>query len=138
MGGGYRLFEHTADVGVLATGDSLKEAYANAARGLFSVIVDLRGVRDREEHDVSVAAADQDALLVAWLNELIYLFDAQQLLFRWFSVDRLTGTSLTARCYGERADPSRHHLKMGVKAATYHMLQVRQNSRCSVRVLLDI
>jgi SHS2 domain-containing protein len=76
---------------------------------------------------------------VAWLNELVYLFDAGGLLFHRFEVLELEETRLRARCHGEQADPSRHRLRTGVKAATYHQLEVRRaGGGWRVRVFLDI
>ena len=37
----FQLIEHTADTGLVAHGESLAEAFANAAYGLFSIIAEL-------------------------------------------------------------------------------------------------
>jgi SHS2 domain-containing protein len=34
-------------------------------------------------------------------------------------------------------DQSRHTLKTGIKAATYHMLKIEKNHRYSIRVIFD-
>ena len=135
---GFRILDHTADIGIRATGDSLPEAFANAARGMFSIVTDLKTIRRRESHRISAAAPDLDALLVNWLNELIYRFEADGLLFTDFAIDSMTEQQLAATCTGERVDPQRHHMKTGVKAATYHGLEVTRGNPCSVRVILDI
>ena len=138
MNGQFEIFEHTADVGIRAYGPDLPAAFAGAARGLFSLITDLDRVNEALHRDVSVTAPDQEALLVEWLNELVYLFDAEQLLFKRFHISRLTGNELEARCFGEKVDKSRHELKIGIKAATYHMLKIERNAVYRVQVLLDI
>jgi SHS2 domain-containing protein len=43
----FKVIDHTADVGIIAYGKDLKEAFANAAYGMFSQIADLRGVKER-------------------------------------------------------------------------------------------
>ena len=135
---GYRIFEHTADVGVKAYGPDLKQAYANAAKGLFSLITDLRSIRTKTSRDIEVTAADREELLVAWLNELIFLFDVDHIVLKKFEITLLNSTGLKARVYGEKIDCTRHHIKIGVKATTYHMLQVIYNDGYQVRVLFDI
>jgi SHS2 domain-containing protein len=133
----YRLLEHTADIGLVAYGQSLSEAFANAAYGLFSIICDLRGVRESESRQVEVKASDIEGLLFDWLNNLIYVFDAELLLLKRFDIREFSANRLKAVCYGEKSDPSRHRLKMGVKSATYHMLKV-DKERNQVRVIFDV
>ncbi|HLE02553.1 MAG TPA: archease, partial [Dehalococcoidia bacterium] len=71
-------------------------------------------------------------------NELIYLFDAENILFRRFEFQELHPTRLKARAFGEKVDPSRHPIKLGVKAATYHQLQVKKGDGYRVQVIFDI
>jgi SHS2 domain-containing protein len=134
----FETLEHTADTGIMAYGKDLKQAFANAARGLFSLITELEAVKEVLARDIEVSAADQDSLLVAWLNELIYIFDTENILFKRFDITVLSQRHLVARGYGERVDRARHKLKIGVKAATYHMLAVEQKDGWRLQVLFDI
>ncbi len=134
----FEIIEHTADIGIKAYGTDMKEAFVNAARGLFSLITELDDVEEVEYRDVEVTAPDQESLLVEWLNELIYLFDVENIIFRRFDITRLNDTQLRARSYGQKVDSSRHTLKTGVKATTYHMLKIDRGNGCSVQVLFDI
>ena len=136
--GGFEYMDHTADVGIVATGEDLKEAFAQAACGLFDFMADLSVVREAETRDVSVTAPDRDALLVAWLNELLFLCEVEHRYFSRFEIYELEETSLKARCYGEEFDPARHRLKSGVKSATYHMIQVEDGNPSRVQVVLDV
>jgi SHS2 domain-containing protein len=138
MGERFEVIEHTADVGIAAYGGDLKEAFANAAYALFSLMTDIDSVGDNVRHNVEVNADNREELLVAWLNELIYLFEVNDVLFSRFDIAELGDTELKAGCYGERVDPRRHKMKAGVKAATYHMLQVEEGDGCRVQVLFDI
>jgi SHS2 domain-containing protein len=136
---GFQILEHTADVGLMATGSDLKQAFAAAAAGLFSIIAQSRQIETRDCHHIEVKAEDADSLLVGWLNEFIYLFDARHLLFKRFDITEITPTSLVAEAWGEPVDPSRHHIKMGVKAATYHTLKVeREFGGYRLQVLFDV
>ncbi len=138
MGRDFEVIEHTADAGIRAYGDDISEAFANAARGLFSLITELDDIEEAEYRDIEITAPDQESLLVQWLNELIYLFDTENIICKRFEIIHLNRTRLKARVYGEKADRSRHELKTGVKAATYHMLNIDENNGWKVEVLFDI
>jgi len=134
----FEIINHTADVGIVAYGADLSQAFANAARALFSLITELDDVAEVLHRDVELTASDEERLLVEWLNELIYLFDTENILFKRFDIIQLNNTQLKARSYGEKVDKSKHKLKTGVKAATYHMLKVDKGDGCWVQVLFDI
>lgn len=134
----FEIIEHTADIGIAAYGNDLKKAFANAAYGLFSLMVDLKDVGDTLCREVKVTAETQEDLLVAWLNELLYIFEVENVLFGRFRIDEFTETRLRSKCYGELIDPARHKIKMGVKATTYHMLKIERKNGFRVQVLFDI
>ena len=133
----FQLIEHTADVGLIAHGETLAEAFANAAYGLFSIIAELKTVKEAESRQLELSEDDPEALLFEWLNSLIYLFDVEMILFKKFEITSFDSRRLRATCYGEKYDPSRHHLKTEVKAATYHMLKVDREKN-QVQVIFDI
>jgi SHS2 domain-containing protein len=85
----FELLEHTADVGVVAHGRTLSEAFAHAAQGMFSVMVNLNGVREEEKRSLAVEAHDWPSLLVAWLSELIYFSDVDSLVFKRFEIRQM-------------------------------------------------
>ena len=124
-------------MGLVAYGKSLAEAFANAAYGLFSLIVEPNKVKEKESRKVTVQAQDAGSLLFNWINELIYIFEVERLLFKSFNITEFTGQSLEATCWGEKYDPSRHQLRTGVKSATYHMLKV-DGEKNRVQVIFDV
>ena len=134
----FEIIDHTADVGVVAYGTDIYRAFANAAKGLFSLITELEDVEEVLYRDIEINAQDQESLLVRWLNELIYLFDTENILFKVFNIQQLTSTYLKAVACGEQVDTARHKLKTGVKAATYHMLKIDEGDGFKVQVLFDI
>lgn len=133
----FEFIEHTADIGFRAYGSTLAEAYANAGYALFSIITDPRVVREVESRRLHLQEDNPEALLFEWLNSLIYLFDTETILFKRFEIDHFEDGKLSATCYGEKYDPSRHQLKIEVKSATYHMLEV-DKERNHVQVIVDI
>jgi SHS2 domain-containing protein len=132
----FRLIEHTADIGLTASGQTLAEAFANAAYGMFSIMADLRNVAEKETRRVDLEGSEIETLLFDWLNSLLYYFDTEGLLFKRFDVS-LDGRGLGAGCRGEKYDPARHRLKLGVKSATYYMLKVDRDKN-RVRVIFDV
>ncbi len=135
---GFEVFDHTADVGVRAWGPDLAAAFAQTARGLFSLLVPLGAVRETTARAVAVAASDPESLLVAWLDELLFVFETEGLVFARFEVALPTPTTLTATAHGEPFDPARHHGGVVVKAATYHQIAVAAGPPARVQVILDI
>jgi SHS2 domain-containing protein len=135
----FKIIDHTADIGIEVYGRTLKELFSTAAVALFSLISDPEQVRTTETRTVSVSAPDRESLLIRWLNELIYLWDTEHLLFSRFKIARLTSKYLDAECSGERLDPSRHDVHRDVKAATYHMLQINRDTQgYQARIIFDI
>jgi SHS2 domain-containing protein len=136
----FEVIEHTADIGIRAYGVDISRAFVNAARGMFSLITDIDQVNEVLYRDVQATAPDKEALLVEWLNELIFLFDTELVLFTRFHIQTLSDREIKSRCWGEKIDKSRHELRRGIKSATYHMLKVEQKTDylCQVQVLFDI
>jgi SHS2 domain-containing protein len=136
----YEPLEHTAEAGIIARGATLSEAFANAAEGMYSLILELDGVAERESREVALEGESPEALLVDWLQELVFLTETEGLVFRRFAVDELSDTRLRARAWGERFDPERHvsHNVM-VKAVTQHLLEIApEDGGYRVQVLFDI
>jgi len=134
----FEILNHTADVGIIAYGDSMNQAFANAAQATFSLITDLENVQEVIHRNLNIAAPDKESLLVKWLNELIYLFDTEYIIFKRFDISQLSDTRLKARGYGEKVDQARHQIKNEIKAATYHLLEIKQDNGYRVQVILDI
>ena len=133
----FELIEHTSDVGLVACGETLEEAFASAAYGMFSIIGELDNVREIESRTVELKEDDMEGLLFEWLNRLIYYFDVEMLIFKRFDIIEYGESYMKAVCYGEKYDPSRHQLKTEVKSATYHMLEVDREKN-KVQVIFDI
>jgi SHS2 domain-containing protein len=135
----FEIIDHTADIGIVVHGTDVEELFSNAALALFSLITEPESIEEKLHLDLEVSSEDRDGLLVEWLNELIYLFDAKHILFNRFEIESLTHNQLKATCYGEGFDPIKHKIKRGVKAATYHMLKLDKNSHgCKAQIILDI
>jgi len=135
----FETFDHTADVGLVIRGQTLEELFANAADALVDLMVDPNALREDIRMTATVSAADRPALLVTWLNELLYLLDVHRFLPRRCRVTELRDTALVAELFGDTVDPNRHAVRRLVKAATYHGLSLTQaNGLWEARVILDL
>ena len=121
----YETFEHEADIGIRGFGNSLEEAFENAAVALYSVMVNVGKIAPKEMKVVAVSAPDHELLLVEWLNALLALSDIERLVFSKFEV-KIKDTSLNGIAWGEPLDHARHEAHVEVKGATYHMLNVKE------------
>jgi SHS2 domain-containing protein len=134
----FETIEHTADVGIVAYGRDLPELFGNAARGMFHFLIDPKEVEPREARSLTVEAEDLDGLLVAWLNDLLVVLNADGFIPGEFIVEEVTPTHVQATLRGEAVDPARHRFRLDVKATTYHALEVKQSNGWSARVIFDV
>ena len=118
-------FQHQADVGIRGIGSTRNGAFEQAALALNAIVAPLEQIVPETAVEIHCAAANDEMLLVDWLNRVIYEMAVRRMLFSRFDVCVMT-PQLNARLWGERIDPDRHHPAVEVKAATYHELAVRQ------------
>ncbi|MFC1559685.1 archease [Candidatus Margulisiibacteriota bacterium] len=135
----YGIIDHPSDIGITAEGKTMKEAFANAAFGMFNIMYNLSSVKKKERVSVKVKGEDPEFLLVNWLNELLYLNDARNIVFSEFKIREINDKMLKAEAYGEKFNTAKHTVKTGIKAATYNQLEVSQNKKvCKIRVIFDV
>jgi SHS2 domain-containing protein len=135
-GAGHEILEHTADLGIRAWGPSAEAAFEQAARGLIELL-DVESSGEGSARPIRISSDDLAALLVDFLNELVFLAETEDLAVAGITVTRLADTELEA----ELSVAAREHRSEGVvvKAATYHQLSVdRGPDRTEVRVFLDV
>ncbi len=73
----YGPFEHTAEAGIIARGATLSEAFANAAEGMFALMLELGAVAEHDEREVAIEGEGTEQLLVGWLLELLFLTETE-------------------------------------------------------------
>lgn len=137
--GTFEVIEHTADIGIKARGATLIEAFEAAAEGMFSLMVDPATVENRAWLERQAEADDYEALLVAWLNDLLTVVNVESFLPGAFVVDQISHGRLRATVHGEPLDPDRHRFHRDIKAATYHQVEVKQEGGgWTARVIFDV
>jgi SHS2 domain-containing protein len=135
----YEVFEHTADVGLHAYGSTLSELFIHAAQGMESLMVAPEQVRALVSREIAAMGHDEVSLLIAWLNELVVLFDTEYLLFKEFEIDVVAETRVQGRAFGESYDARRHDLSSAIKAVTWHEAAVeRTGEGYKARIIFDI
>jgi len=134
----YETFGHEADIGIRGFGNSVEEAFENAAKALYSVMVNVNAVQPQTVRTVTASASDVELLFIEWLNSLLTLTDLDRIFFSKFKV-KLEGTFLHGTAWGESFNKVRHEPNVEVKGASYHLLSVKEeNGRYVAQCVVDV
>ncbi len=123
---GWEHFETEADVGVAAWGPTRAEAFAQAALGVFALIVKSEDVQERERREVRAQADSPERLLASWINECLYVHEIEGFVVRRVEVDTCTTTLVHGLLHGEELDPGRYRLGIIVNDASLNRLVVAE------------
>jgi protein archease len=137
----HEFFDHTGDIGVRITASSLEGLFAEAGLALTHAVISAADITPRDYEDVELESADVELLLVDWLSELLYRFDARGFLTAHadVTIDRADNWRLAGRIAGETFDPHRHRVNVLVKAVTYHGLHVRREGQVwAAQMIFDV
>jgi SHS2 domain-containing protein len=139
----FEFLEHMADAYIAAYGKDLVEAFENAALAMFDVMTDIEKVAPEVKDSIEVAAEDEYALLYSWLEALLVKFDIENILYSKFKILDFSQTEegfrLKAEIWGEKFNPQKHMQKVGVKAVTYHMMEItKETGKVVLKFILDI
>ncbi len=159
----FDVIDISGDAGIRAYGNTLEDAFANAATGMYSLITNPDDIREKEEITVEVESHSTEGLLVSWLNELIFQLDAYGFIGKKIKItefipsltlpprggglsggeaDIFANTQayiLKATVIGEDFDPERHERRLLIKAATYHRLKIEKiGGMWQAEVIFDI
>jgi len=139
----YEYLDHTADLGLRATGATPREALSEGAQAMLEAMADTSKVRETQEFEQHCRAPDVPALFVEWLNELLYQREVNDVLFASAYVTELDQQgdmwTLKGIAKGEPLDPNRHELYTEIKAATYYGLAYECSpNRCMIQCVLDV
>ena len=131
----HSLAEHTGELAIRLEAGSLAELFADAAGALAEVMLGRPANAEGAGERVSVQAPDGDALLVAWLDELIFRAERACKVYGEARIERLNEREIDAVIRGEPTT----ELKTQVKAATFHGLEIVDGPNgVSATVVLDV
>ncbi|MFZ5906426.1 MAG: archease [Nitrospirota bacterium] len=145
----FEILDISGDAGIRAYGITLQEAFLHAASGMYGLITDIGKIEAKQSITVSLENDSLESLLVAWLNELIFHFDAYGFIAKEISITvadldpvpspSLKSYRLRAVLSGEVFDPERHETRLLIKAATFHRLRIEKiNEVWETDVIFDI
>jgi SHS2 domain-containing protein len=135
----YKVFDHTADLGLEIYGKDEKELFSNAAFAIFDLTVDLHDVNVSEVRRFSVSGSDREDLFVNYLREILYMLNGEGILLKEFSILEINSRHLMVEVRGEAFNPERHSIKAEIKAVTYHQVEVEKNKGgWKARVIFDV
>ncbi|MCS7095236.1 MAG: archease [Thaumarchaeota archaeon] len=141
---GFEFLEHTSDVYVRAYGRNVSEAFEEAGRALFSVLVrNLETVREVRELEVRAVGYDKQSLLYDWLEKLLLVFQLEKLVASRVVVLEVSSSGedlvIRGKVFGEDFDPTTHIPGIDVKSPTYWLMEIKESeSEVEVRFVLDI
>jgi len=137
----YEYFDVTADIGFRAYGETLDEAFGNAALAMFEVMTDTARIKPLIKRDIQLESEDEHALLYDWLSELLFIHDYEGLVFSQFGVKITPGDSngfvLYSKIWGEKFEQSNHEVRDEVKAVTFHQMEIKKEKGYMLQVILD-
>jgi riboflavin kinase/FMN adenylyltransferase len=129
---------HTAEIGLRVSGHDLAELFANAARGMWSLIVpDIETIEPNITRTVELEAMDAEVLLVDWLSEHLYLHETEREVYSRFEIEGLSATQLQAKIHGRPAEDVR--LAKHIKAVTFNELSIEEtDTGFSATIVFDV
>jgi len=138
----FEILDISGDVGIRAYGYSCEEVFVNAGIGMYSLITDIEKIDERQAIDIEAKGDSLEGLLVSYLNELIFQFDAYGFIGKRIEIVTFSNQPsafIKVKVYGEEFDPDRHERRLLVKAATYHNIRVEKiNDKWEIEVVFDI
>jgi SHS2 domain-containing protein len=135
----YEIIDHTADLGMVVKGADAKDLFTNAAYAMIDLMVEGdRGGREAKRQ-IAIEGEDYPDLMVRWLGEILYLFDAERQLVWDMEITAIGPNRLESVLFLTSLEKGRHEIKREIKAVTYHQISVeRKDSEWEARIIFDI
>ncbi len=123
----YQIIEHTADIGIRVKAIDAQSLFKNSALAMFDIIAERKhsAPAAAKEIRIEVKADNLEELFINWLNELLSLSFAKELIFSDFKISQIGENTLEAIAVGE--DAKNYKFNSEVKAATYHQLKIEES-----------
>jgi SHS2 domain-containing protein len=138
----FEIIDHTADIGIVAYGKTKKEVFINAAKGMFEIIAgENRNLKENFYDKIKLEAKSLEDLLIAWLNELLYISEVKLVILNKFKIKELSDGQIKAEIGGTKINHLSVRIKREVKAVTYHRLEIKKDEESGLwraQVIFDI
>jgi len=133
----FKFLPHTADIKFQAFGKNLEEVFENSVLALKETICGKMKIKGEKEKIIKVEGKDLESLLYVFLEEILYLLDAENFLIGKVKEIKIDNFRLEAVIVGDKA--SDYKFTNNVKAVTYNDMFVKQNKgKWSNQVVLDV
>ncbi len=139
----YHFIDHTADIAVEVKGDTVEELFIASASAWQKSVIEKNEIKLVNKKEIKLNELSYEELLVSFFDELNFLL----LTKKWImgKIDKISINeknemySLSVAVTGEEIDNSRHHLKVEIKAVTFHQMEIKKvNNKYSTRIIFDI
>ena len=120
----YTLIDHTADIGISVTGDSLADLFVEAATAMFDQITDRARLSGAQHRQIEVTGIDRPDLLINFLRELLSFWTINACLVKTVWIRHINEERLTADIKFDEYTPETHEILKDIKAVTYHGISV--------------
>jgi SHS2 domain-containing protein len=135
----YELLDHTADLGIRVTGDTLENLFETAGRAMFAQIADTEGLAGASAREIQVGGMDREDLLINWLRELLCFWTIDGLLVKDVRIHEISDFRLRADVFYDDYDSKRHEILKDIKAVTYHNISVvRTDAGWTADIIFDV
>ncbi len=140
----YKFLEDiaVADVCFEASGKTIEELFESSGLATTNTMIKtLKKISPKTKQKISVSADTIENLLFKFLEEIIFLKDARQLVFSKYKIKITKGKNYKLKCeaLGEKLNMKKHDWLVDVKAVTWHLFEVKQEKNIwRARVILDI
>jgi len=139
---GYRFLDHTADIAVEVTADSLEKLFETAAYAWREAVIEITGEGEKEKR-IYLAESTLELLLVNFLDELNYLLNTRRWVFDSIASIKITGApgdwNLNSLTRGTDLENAEYLLKEEIKAVTFHQMYIQEiDNQYTTRIVFDI
>ena len=136
----YKYLEHSTDAFIEVRAKNLEEAFSVAGKSVVETIIDSNNIQEIEEKNVKVKGRNLLNLLYNWLEEIVTITITDGFAIRNFSVNikKNKEYQIISNISGEKLDIKKHNFKVEIKSPTFHLMEIEENDKITMRYLLDL
>jgi SHS2 domain-containing protein len=135
----YKTFNRSSELAVKISGASQAELFSNSGFALFDIMTQIDKVGDNDHLTLEVEGTDRDDLMVNWMRELLYLYQASSFLLKEVVVQEVKDTYIRGEVRGEKFDPDRHEIQREIRAVSPQQGRMEKTgNQWTAQVILEL